>query len=395
MRVLFVTELWPPHGGSFVFEQVKSVASHVSVTVVVLIPHPPNLSRYRSRPSRFANKSEAPELEHDIPVYYLRYRTIPELGKYLNSMQAFRALAQFLRRHNQQFDLIHAHFAYTTGFAAVRAGRQLCVPVVVTVHGSDINYYTRRNPRNLIAACYTIWGLRHATAVTAVSQYLKEKVSALGIANNRITVIPNGIDETVFFPRGDKATLRWQLQLPKNDILFIYVGNFNRVKGLEILLNAFIQVQAKLSTAKLIMIGSGELENDLMRQAKMSGLENKIFWAGQKPHEKIPLWMSAADFFVLSSLSEGYGLVLLEALACGTPVIASRVGGVVEVLLSAEFGIMVPAGDSEKFAEAMLEAVGKSWDKNKLVAYAQANTWSVRAQRLLQLYQTILTSSET
>jgi glycosyltransferase involved in cell wall biosynthesis len=143
------------------------------------------------------------------------------------------------------------------------------------------------------------------------------------------------------------------------------------------------------------MIGSGELENDLKRQAKMSGLENKIFWAGQKPHEEIPLWMSAADFFVLSSLSEGYGLVLLEALACGTPVIASRVGGVVEVLVSAEFGIMVSPDNSEKFAEAMLDAAGKSWNKNKLVAYAQANTWSIRAQRLLQLYQTILTSSET
>jgi len=358
--------------------------------VVVLIPHPPNLSRYRNRRSRFANKSEGPQLEHDIPVFYLRYRTIPELGKYLNSVQAFRVLARFLRRSNNQFDLIHAHFAYTAGFAAARAGRRLRIPVVVTVHGSDINYYTRRNPRNFIAACYTVWGLRHSTVITAVSQYLKNKVSALGVATERITVIPNGIQETVFFPRGDKAVLRRQLQLPETDILFIYAGNFTRVKGLEILLNAFAQVQAKLSNAKLIMVGNGELESDLRQQAKISGLEKKIIWVGQKPHDQIPLWMSAADFFVLSSLSEGYGLVLLEALACGTPVIASQVGGVVDVLVSAELGIMVPSGDNEKFADAMLEAAGKSWDKNKLVAYAHANTWSERAQRFLQVYQTAL-----
>jgi len=390
MKILFVTELWPPHGGSFVLDQVKSVVPFVSTTVAVLIPQPPDLSRYRHIRSRFAGKSGGPEILYDIPVYYLRYRTLPELGRYLNSMQAARVLKRFLQRHHASFDLIHAHFAYTSGFAAVHSARRKKIPAIITVHGSDINYYTRRNPRNLIAAGYTVWGLRHAAAIHAVSQDLKNKVTDLGVAADRIAVIHNGIQETMFFPRGDKAALRRQLQLPENDMFFLYTGNFSRVKGLDVLLNAFAQVQGKLSNAKLIMIGGGELETDLKQSAQIAGLEKKIIWVGKKPHNEIPDWMNAADFLVLPSLSEGFGLVLLEALACGTPVIASAVGGVPEILTAPELGIMVPPGDGEKLADAMLAAAGKSWDPKKLTAYAHANTWSERAPRFLQVYQTAL-----
>jgi glycosyltransferase involved in cell wall biosynthesis len=390
MRVLFVTELWPPHGGSFVFEQVKSVASHVSVTVVVLIPHPPNLSRYRSQRSRFANKSEAPELEHTISVYYLRYRTIPELGKYLNSAQAFRALARFLRRHNEQFDLVHAHFAYTTGFAAVRAGRNFSLPVMVATYGSDINFYTKRTPQNFAAALFTIWALRHATAITALSKDLAAKIAALGISHRQITVIPLGIRETIFFPRGEKTMLRRQLQLPTAGPLFLFAGNWVPVKGLNYLFEAFARVCQQLQEAKLIMIGSGELQPLLKRQAQKIGIVNQIIWIGQKAHAEIPLWMSAADFLVLPSLSEGYGLVALEALACGTPVIASRVGGIPEILTSNDFGILVPPRDSEALARAMLEAAGRKWEMKKLVDYAHAHTWSKQTQDLLKLYQNVM-----
>lgn len=390
MKILFVTELWPPHGGSFVLDQVNAVTPFVSATVAVLIPHPPGFSRYRHIRSRFSGKSEGPGVEHNIPIFYLRYRTLPELGRYLNCIQAARTLAEFLRRHNEKFDLIHAHFAYTAGFAAVRSARQKKNSAVITVHGSDINYYTRRHLRNFIAAGYTIWGLRHADAVHAVSQDLKSKVVALGVDSQRVTVIPNGIQAELFFPCRDKAALRRQLQLPESSIIFLYVGNFSRVKGLDILLNAFAHVQAELANAILLMIGDGELETELKQSAQMADFGKKIIWAGRKPHKEIPDWMNVADFLVLPSLSEGFGLVLLEALACGTPVIASAVGGVPEILTAPELGIMVPAGDSKKLAAAMLDAAGKSWDTKKFTAYAHANTWSARAPRFLQVYQTAL-----
>jgi len=386
--------MWPPLSGTFVVEQIKALAPHIAITVAVLVPHPPNLSHYHWLRSPLVDKPDGPcrmqELGENISIYYLRYRTIPELGKYLNSRQAWRALRHFLQQQREQFDLIHAHFAYTTGFAAAQAGRSFDLPVVVTAYGSDINFYVKRAPKNLVAALYTIWGLRHATAVTALSKDLATKIAALNISNRQITVIPLGIDEKKFFPRGEKLSLRQQLQLPTDGPLFFFVGNWAPVKGLGFLLEAFARVRRQLPEAKLVMIGSGELEPVLKQQAQKLNIDTHTIWVGRKTHAEIPFWMSAADFLVLPSLSEGFGLVVLESLACGTPVIASRVGGVPEILTSADYGIMVSPGDGEALARAMLEAIDKTWDKKKLVDYAHANTWSERTQRLLKVYQSVL-----
>jgi glycosyltransferase involved in cell wall biosynthesis len=276
----------------------------------------------------------------------------------------------------------------------VRAGRKFRIPVIVTAHGSDINVYTRRNLRNFVAAWFTIWGLKHAVGLVAVSEDLKKKISALGIPEHRITVVPAGIPESIFFPRGERHALRRQLQLPETGTLFLYVGNLARVKGLEFLLQAFARARTQLPQTALLMVGEGELETELKQRAHTLGIDRQIIWAGRKPHAEIPLWMSAADFLVLPSLSEGYGLVVLEALACGTPVIASRVGGVPEILISPDFGEMVPPGDSAALAGAMIKAAGKQWDTKRLVGYAQANTWAERTQRLLQVYQKVLLAEQ-
>jgi glycosyltransferase involved in cell wall biosynthesis len=393
MQILFVTELWPPNSGTFIFEQIRSLADHASATVVVLVPIAPDWPRYRAMRSPLADMPAGPCLMPELeraPIYYLRYRTIPELGKYINSLLALRALKYFLNRQHERFDLIHAHFAYIVGFAAARAGRRFHIPVIITAYGSDINFYSRRLPRNWVAAMFTIWGLRHAVAITVLSENLKKKVLALGVSEQRISIIPLGIRPTVFFPQGEKRHLRQKMQLQETAIYFLYVGNFVSVKGLEVLLEAFALVSQQLPQAKLVMVGSGELELTLKAQAQKLEIDRQVIWQNRKSHSEIPLWMSAADFLVLPSLSEGYGLVVLEALACGTPVIASRVGGVPEILISSDLGMMAPPGDSDALVRAMLEAAAKKWDAKKLVDYAHSNTWTERAQRFLQIYQNVL-----
>jgi glycosyltransferase involved in cell wall biosynthesis len=156
------------------------------------------------------------------------------------------------------------------------------------------------------------------------------------------------------------------------------------------LLQAFARVRMQLSQTALVMVGDGELETALQQRAYALRIDRHVIWAGRKPHTEVPLWMSAADFLVLPSMSEGYGLVILEALACGTPVIASHVGSIPEILISSDFGLMAPPGDSEALACAMLDAVEKPWDTKKLVAYARTNTWTERTQRFLQVYKNIL-----
>jgi glycosyltransferase involved in cell wall biosynthesis len=132
------------------------------------------------------------------------------------------------------------------------------------------------------------------------------------------------------------------------------------------------------------------LESSLKQLAPAVGIERNIIWAGRKPHAEIPIWMSAANFLILPSLSEGYPMVVLESLACGTPVIASRVGGIPEILVSDDFGTMVQPRDSEALTQAILNAIDKKWDSAKLVAYAHANTWTERAQRFMKVYQDVL-----
>lgn len=393
MKILIVTEMWPPHSGTFVVEQIKSLAPFISIVVVVLVPNPPNWRRYRSRRSPLTEMPEGPQLMPgfgaQVVIYYLQYHTIPELGKYLNSIQAYRVLLKFLQQH-KSFDFIHAHFAYILGYAAVRAAQQLHLPVVVTAHGSDINYYTRRTPTNWAAAWPTIWGLRHATAVTVVCEDLREKILSFNVPAERMTIIPAGVQENIFFPRGEKKSLRQQLKLSEKDTILLFVGNLIPVKGLKFLFRAFKQVCEKHSSIKMIIIGGGDLEVSLKKFAHTLGIEPNIIWAGRKTHSEIPFWMSAVDFLVLPSLNEGYPMVVLEALACGTPVIASRVGGIPEILVSPDFGIMVPSCDSEALAQAILNVVSKNWDQTKLVAYARANTWAERAQRFLKVYHNVI-----
>ena len=398
MRILIVTEMWPPHSGTFVVEQIKSLAPFISITVAVLVPCPPDWPRYHSERSPLTAMPEGPqqipELGNQVTVYYLRYQTIPELGKYLNSKRAYHVLTQFLREHDE-FELIHAHFAYVLGYAAVRAGQQLHLPVVVTTHGSDINYYTRRTPTNWTAAWPTIWGLRHASAITVVCEDLRKKILSFNVPAERLVIIPAGVRENTFFPRGEKTALRQQLKLSEKDTILLFVGNLIPVKGLKFLFRALKQVGEKQSPIKIIIIGGGDLDISLKKLAHSLGIERNIIWAGRKPHAEIPFWMGAADFLVLPSLSEGYPMVVLESLACGTPVIASRVGGIPEILVSSDFGTLVPARDSDALAQAILDAVDRNWDRTKLVAYARANTWSKRAQRFLKVYQTVIENAAT
>jgi len=401
LKILIVTELWPPNGGSFVFEHVRAMTKFAHIDVAVLVPIVPRLSRYRTNQSPFTElaRQSGPhriaELGEDTAIHYLPYRTIPEFSKYLNSWQARRVLVNFLRRHPKRFDIIHAHFAYTVGFAAACAGQRFHIPVVITAHNSDVNFYTLLKPRNFVAALFTIWGLRHVAVVNVVSADLKKKVLALGVPEHKIAVIPVGVPGSIFRRRGEKKHVRGELGLSENDIIFLFVGYLIPRKGGQFLLKAFAHVCKQLSLelatkTMLIMIGSGALEGEWKQLAKDLGIERRVIWLGTKPNSEISSCMNAADFLVLPSLGEGTPTVIMESLACGTPVIASRVGGIPDILVSPDFGMMVPPADSEALAHAMLEAIDKPVNKEKILAYGQTHTWNERIKQLLSLYQSVL-----
>jgi glycosyltransferase involved in cell wall biosynthesis len=254
-----------------------------------------------------------------------------------------RALAEF------RPDLVFAPWAYPDGWAAVQLGHGTGLPVVIQVHGSDIlglSRYPRRSRG-------TVEALRQADAIVAVSRDLMERVVALGADARRVRVIYDGVDTELFHPGPrDEARVRLARELELRGPVVLFIGNLVPVKGLEVLIDAFVRLAGQGVAFTGLLIGQGPLRSRLESQVTRRGLRDRVRLLGPRPHEQLPDWYRAADLFVLPSHSEGVPIVLLEAAACGTPYVASRVGGIPEI---AHLGPsrLVPSGDAEALAEAI------------------------------------------
>ncbi len=250
------------------------------------------------------------------------------LRKY--SRLAFKALR--LAATNQ-FDIIHAHTTFFGGFIGLLIAWLWRKPLIVTIHGTgDVGLFTRKNflhgHRNL-ATKLAKFCLARVDGIIAVSDYLKTcMVNDLGISPEKIRVIDMGVNTDLFSPTEQKLA-RAQLNLPEPDTkILLYVGSLHKTKGVDYLLKAILQMS--LSNYLLVVIGDGLERSALEAFAHEQGLHT--LFTGILPKENIPLWMSAADLLVHPSLSEGFGLVALEALSCRTPVVVSKVGGLPEIV---------------------------------------------------------------
>jgi glycosyltransferase involved in cell wall biosynthesis len=246
-------------------------------------------------------------------------------------------------------DLVFAPWAYPDGWAAVELGHRAGLPVVIQVHGSDI----LRLPLHPQRSRGTVEALRRADGVVAVSYDLRERIVALGADPARVRVVYDGVDTELFHP-GPRDVSRSRLagELDARGPLVLYIGNLVPVKGLDVLIDAFARLTAQGVDFTGRLIGQGPLRSRLEDQVARLGLLDRVKLLGPRPHDRLPDWCRAADLFVLPSYSEGLPVVLLEAVACGTPFVASRVGGIPEI---AHLGPsrLVPAGDAAALAEAI------------------------------------------
>jgi glycosyltransferase involved in cell wall biosynthesis len=244
-------------------------------------------------------------------------------------------------------DLVYTTWAYPDGWATIGLARRAGLPVVLKVHGSDVlqvdEYPARRRG--------TAEALRRADRVVAVSRDLARRVIDLGADPSRVHVVYNGVDEQVFHP-GGRGPARARLGLDPRRPLLLYVGNLLPVKGPDVLIEACARLTAGGRDFDLHVIGRGPSREPLGRQAAESGIHGRVHFHGVVAHDGLPDWFRAADFLVLPSRSEGVPNVLLEASACGTPFVASDVGGVPEV---AHMGAsrLVPPGDALRLSEAI------------------------------------------
>jgi len=279
------------------------------------------------------------------------------------------------------FDVVLATFAYPHGLAARRLARALGIPYVIKARGSDLHALPASGLRRDLAA----EAVRHADAVVAVSRNLADIALALGAAAEKVHVLHNGIDLGQFHIR-ERSESQHALGLPLQGPVALFVGNLLPVKGLDILLHAL----SRLKTGMLYIAGEGPLRGALLRQVATLSLGERVRFLGTVGRADLVIWMNAADVLVLPSRNEGCPNVVLEAMACGTPVVASRVGAVPD-LLHADCGRTVEPRNPEALAEALHAAWARTWDRVAIRRRVDGLSWERSAERLFDILRAVTT----
>jgi glycosyltransferase involved in cell wall biosynthesis len=385
MRVLVFSSLYPnalqPQFGLFVHRRVEAVARRgVQVRVVAPVPFfPPGLPLERWRAY-----AQVPARERlgKILVEHPRYLHLPGPGMYSQASSLYWSMRpQLLRiRREFDFDLIDAHYVYPDGVAAVRLERALGVPCVITARGSDINLL----PRFGLVRRQIAGALGAADAVVAVSGALGDKVVQLGAPRERLKIVPNGIDRDVFY-FGDLAEARRRLGIYNDDRMLLSVGNLHELKGHALVLEALARLRDRGLRASYHIIGTGAEEPQLQAKIAALRLQDCVHLQGAIPNERLRPWYQAASLFVLASSREGWPNVLNEALACGTPVVATKVGGVPEIVRHGDNGLLTERS-AEAIADAIETGLTTHWDRAGLARAAARTSWADVAERLVALF---------
>jgi len=397
--VLVLSHVFPnpcnPVAGTYVLDQVKALRElGVKVFVVSPSPWPPPLLGFLPRVGKFHAVPNRSEVAGCL-IEYPRVLTFPGQTVYMEGLLYYlrcRSLVRKLVRENG-VTLIHAHMILPDGLAAVLLGKELKVPVVCTLHGSDIRIYPHRDR---ITRWLTKWALRNADHLLAVSSELKNKALSLS-PRAKISVVCNGADPSAFMPMS-KAESRARLGLLPGKKIVLFVGNIKQVKGIEFLLQAISQLRR--DDLQLCLVGEGESRPALISMAHRLGIAEQCKFAGRQPHDEIAFWLTAADCVVLPSLSEGLPTILVEAMFCGTPVVATDVGGVPEIVQNRRTGLLVKPQDSESLAQAIAEILADPDLSSELVQLARAQvqgrlTWDANARATIAAYDNVLHQNST
>jgi len=391
LRILVIATLFPnpvqPVHGVFVLRRMRHVADICDVHILAPIAWFPwattVFQRYRQR----IGIPTSATLD-GLNVEYPRFLSIPRYWKPLDPLFLFLAIwwrARILQR-TFDFDVIDAHLAWPDGYAALLLARLLGKPLTVTLRGHDINELPRfRGRRRQIVSV-----LQHADRTVAVAEALRQEAIVLGCSADNSLTISNGVLTNVFSPQ-DQAEARRGLNLDPARRLILSVGHLVERKGHHLIVEALgLLSQRGYNDVDLAIVGgAGEEGNALgMVQAAIDrhGLAGRVHLAGARRNEELPSWYSAASVMCLASSKEGWANVLLESLACGTPVVATNVWGTPEVICSPDLGVLVDR-TAESIAAGLEQAFNTSWDMQRLVSYARGHSWPDVAKRVEAAYR--------
>jgi teichuronic acid biosynthesis glycosyltransferase TuaC len=389
MKLLTFSSLFPnpvkPSHGIFVETRLRYLLGSGKVTSKVVAPVP----WFPSTNPRFGDYAGFPkvprrEVRSGIEVTHPRYLVIPKFGMTAAPWlmaQACKAEIGRIIDEGYDFDAIDAHYFYPDGVAAVMLGKYFNKPVVVTSRGTDINLI----PQYALPRKQLLWAASNASAMITVCNALRDEMIGLGIDGSRIVPLRNGVDLERFQP-GDRRAARARLGM--DGFTAISVGLLDPRKAHDVTIGAL----PMLPDVKLLIAGTGPERKNLEAQASRLGVADRVTFLGGVPQTELKDYYNAADAMILSSSREGWANVLLESMACGTPVVASNVWGTPEVVAAPEAGVLMKERTSQGVADGVMALRANYPDHAATRRYAEGFSWDATTEGQLQLFARVIDS---
>lgn len=296
----------------------------------------------------------------------------------------YKSVMRTIKKHRIEFDLIHCHFVYSSGFVGVRVKERFGKPLVITGHGFDVYNLPYRNMKwkkrvKLI--------LKNADEIITVSKSNKYHLDKILNKKKSINTIPNGFNKNLFYPM-DKAKQRNKLGIKQNIYILISVGHLIPIKGHKYLVQALSLISNKLGKWKCIIVGDGSERKKLSKLIERKKMQKNFILTGYIKHKELKWRLNSSDLFVLPSIQESFGLAQLEALACGIPVVATKNGGS-EYIIKEGYGYLCNTGDPKDLSEKIIKAVHTNWKKEELARYAKKFSWESICKEIMDIYNKI------
>jgi len=393
-RLIVYSSLFPsqsaPTAGTFIRERMFRVARHLPIVVVAPQAWSPFDWLIRLFRPSFRPMAEARETMDGIEVHRPRWLSLPGVAKRFDGWLMACGTERCVREIHRRFGAtaIDAHFLYPDGWAATRIAARLGLPCTITIRGSKDEWLigTDREPK-LVEA------MNAATRLFAVSKALERNVAhKLGIAPDKTTVIGNGVDLDRFTPV-DKAEARRRLGIEEDATVIIGVGNLVPLKGFQRVIPLLPALREKYPKLLYLIVGGGATQGDMRPElealARSHGVDDIVRFCGRQPQEDLQWFYGASDLFAQATEFEGWCNVFLEAMACGLPVVTTRVGGNAEVVADPAVGELVDWWNADAFASAVLRGLERDWDREAIIAYARSNAWDRRVADLVAEFETI------
>jgi glycosyltransferase involved in cell wall biosynthesis len=368
LRIAIVTPVYQlpgdPTRGRYIYEIARCLGTLATIEVFFVTARYPQFRWLRPRTYVYSDL-DADLSTPDVDVSVSSYASIPVLSRLLNGYSSAHAMFGGLARFRP--DVVLGYWLYPEGYGAWLCAKKLQVPCVLGGLGTDVR------ARGRLTRWLSGRALRGAQQLIMVSEEMRRlTIERFGVEPARVHAIANGVNSGVFYPRS-RAAAREKLGVPATARVIVYVGRFVATKGLRELLEAFASMADHDADLRLVMVGDGVMREELRARLSAPGWADRVELPGALAPPEVAEWISAANVLCLPSYSEGYPNVVVESLACGRPVVATNVGGILE-LVNAANGRLVPPRDVAALRAALADALNRGWDEEAIAA-AWSRSW--------------------